>query len=93
MAEESNGATSEYVVQIETTINAGSGQKAWVDIATVAVAPRTKRRTILERAFKENASWRPAPQDDALRVRVLDAESASATLVHSEEQDPQLVIG
>jgi hypothetical protein len=90
---EGNGPTSEYVVQVEKTINEGSGQRAWIDIATVAVPPRTKRRTILERAFAENPAWRPDPQDDELRVRVLDAESAAATPVGAREQDPLLVIG
>lgn len=87
MAEEST-----YIVQVEKTINAGSGQTAWVDIATVVVPPRTKRKTIFEKAFEENGSWRPEA-GEGIRVRALDAESAASMPVVLEEQPPRLKIG
>jgi hypothetical protein len=77
MAEE-----TKYVVQRKT------GDGLWEDLASVLVPPRTKRKTILEKALLDS--------DDALEAgvyRVMDGESMRPLIVSLEEQPPRLKIG
>jgi len=53
----------------------------WEDIATVDVPPRTKRKTVIQKALAE-AKITPAEDGTAPRLRALDAESAE---VHEPE--------
>jgi hypothetical protein len=85
MAEE-NG-TSRYIVQVFD-----EKDERWSDAATVEVPPRTKRKTIIEKAFAESGVDVPALGQTWL-VRVLDEESARSIPVGSEQQPPILVIG
>jgi len=80
---EDNG-TSKYVVQRQDTLE---GVETWTDIATVAVPPRTKRKTILEKALAE------AGERQEGLYRVLDEESQREMRVSLEEQPPRLKIG
>jgi hypothetical protein len=81
MAEENGQST--YVVQTRQQ----DGE--WTDSATVSVPPRTKRKTILEKAL---AGFAPK-LGEKWECRVLDEESARITPVESEEQPPRLKIG
>jgi hypothetical protein len=85
MAEENGQST--YVVQIYFE-DAGH----WADAATVEVPPRTKRKTIIEKAFAESGVDAP-PLGKTWRVRVLDEESAREIPVGSKQQPPILEIG
>lgn len=79
MAEE-NG-TSKYVVQRK--LEGGE----WEDIASVIVPPRTKRRTILEKALVDSKEF-----PEAGVYRVMDEESMRPMQVSLEEQPPRLRI-
>jgi len=79
---EDNG-TSRYVVQ---RLNPLEGAETWTDIATVAVPPRTKRKTILEKALIGDDA-------NAGAYRVVDEESSRVIQVALEEQPPRLKIG
>jgi hypothetical protein len=57
----------------------------WYEIAGVTVPPRTKRRTILEKALGDTPI--------AGVYRVLDEESGRDMEVSLEEQPPRVVIG
>jgi hypothetical protein len=94
MAEE-NGQ-SLYVVQAQKAythegagITPDDAGVAWLDIATVEVPPRTKRKTIIEKAFAEG----DVVINGTLQVRVLDEESAREVPISLEEQPPRLKIG
>jgi hypothetical protein len=88
----------EYTVQIEreveivTASSVGEVTKAtsealvWLDVATVSVPLRTKRRGIIAKALLD-AGIRPEPGKPALRVRVLDEESAA--VVEPEPFQPE----
>jgi hypothetical protein len=83
MAEE-NGQ-SRYIVMVRDP------QGWWHDITTVTVPPRTKRKTIIEKAAAEVDQ--PLVGADPTRVRVLDEESAREIPIEMEEQPPRLKIG
>lgn len=85
MAEE-NGL-SKYVVMVAYTD--GIATEAWQDVATVTVPPRTKRKTIIEKAMAQP----DVEIVDPTCVRVLDEESAREIPVEMEEQPPRLKIG
>jgi hypothetical protein len=77
-----------YVVQQQRGVSRfmdedadGDGDAAWIDIATVDVPPRTKRKTVIQKALAE-AKITPAEDGTAPRLRALDAESAE---VHEPE--------
>lgn len=75
---------------------AGHGQM-WTDVAEVSVPPRTKRKTIVEKALAYNPSAKPQQDVDGETLfRVLDADSAATIPVRWEvppAPEPQLVIG
>ena len=100
----------EYVVQVRQKFDVvvgyepGTGtdpekaltalQFAWVDITTVTVPPRTKRRTVLEKALAS------VPLDtvgvevgEEVQVRVLPPDACACTPVTLKPRDPELVIG
>lgn len=86
MSEESG--LSKYVVQQRRTLGNGEQDVVWEDVDTVRVPPRTKRKTIIEKALNgitpPKAGW---------ILRVLDDESAREIPVVPEEQPPRLKIG
>lgn len=90
MAEES-GAMSVYVVQVMSKEN--GTQSYWQDIATVQVPPRTKRKTIIEKAAEQ--ADRPLVEigGDGTVMRVLDEESAAGFAVAMVAGPARLVIG
>lgn len=59
----------------------------WVDICTVSVPARSKRKTIIEAARREVAIELPAT------LRILDADAAREFPVGLKPRDPELVIG
>lgn len=66
----------------------------WTDVATVTVPPRTKRRTIIERALELTPTEAPANVGDTATFRVLDSGSAAEVPVALEVPSvPQLRIG
>jgi prephenate dehydrogenase len=77
-----NGAESTYVVQ---RLTPDSDADLWRDVARVKVPPRTKRKTILEKALGEHPM--------AGFYRVLDEESGRDMEVSLEEQPPRVKIG
>lgn len=86
---------SKYVIQHRVEVadgQNGDGAVAWEDIATVSVPPRTKRKTIIEKAFAE-AGVNAPPLLTTWHIRVLDEESAREIPVGAKEQPPKLVIG
>ena len=87
MAEE-NGALSVYVVQKRM----GAGD-VWEDIAIVQVPPRTKRKTIIEKAQLEAEKALFEVGANATPVRVLDEESSRPIPVQNIPGPPHLVIG
>jgi hypothetical protein len=74
--------TVRYVVQV-------LHGDVWRDAETVDVPPRTKRRTVIERALVGSVP----PLGESWEVRVLDVDSAHVTRVGSKARDPELVIG
>ncbi len=88
-----------YLVQREYDVESLSGEDraegrpmpAWVDVATVTVPARTLRKTVLEKALKDAGITPEVGQQ--MRVRVLDAQSASPFTVGAEQPAPVLVIG
>lgn len=83
---------SVYIVQVLSKEN--GTQSYWQDVARVEVPPRTRRKTIIEKA-QEMAE--PNPLVDAggngTVVRVLDEESAYGYPVAMVTGPPRLVIG
>src|SRR4051812_26405617 len=85
-----------YVVQVrghelpdhETFVPNAEGH-LWHDVATVEVPPRSKRRTIIERAL--NAA--ETPIELPVTLRILDADAAREFPVGLKPRDPELVIG
>lgn len=65
--------TVDYVVQVQQEEGAGPDDRhmAWVDVATVSVPPKTKRKTALRQGLAE-AGIELTPE---LEARVLDAEN------------------
>jgi len=82
-----NGAMSKYVVQVMTNEN----ERVWQDVATVEVPPRTKRKTIIEKAHEE-AGILEANAGGKV-VRVLDEESARGMAVALVAGPERLVVG
>lgn len=86
---------STYVVQIEKTFEVSAPLEevaAWVDVATVTVPARSKRKGIIAKAL-EKAGIAPEVGQDPLRVRVLDASSSAVTEVGVVQPEPELRIG
>jgi hypothetical protein len=90
MAEE-NGAMSTYVVQM--MVREKGGESTWQDVATVQVPPRTKRKTIIEKAAEQ--ADRPLVEIGGAGavMRVLDEESAAGFAVAMVAGPARLVIG
>ena len=83
-----NGAMSKYVVQVNV------GEKGiWEDVATVEVPPRTKRKTIIEKAAEQSSQPLVAIGGDGVVMRVLDEESAAGFAVAMVAGPARLVIG
>ena len=83
---EENGQSAYVVLRQDT-----DGQ--WQEVGDVVHVPqRTKRKTIIEKAFAELGTDGPVP-GATWKVRVLDEESAREISVGSEEQPPRLKIG
>jgi hypothetical protein len=88
MAEE-NGAGGVYVLQKEA-FSDGEPGTAWVDVATVTVPARTKRKTAIRNALKEAG----LDVSEEIKVRLLDAESARVVPVRPRPPaTPELEIG
>lgn len=61
----------------------------WQDIATVQVPPRTKRRTVIEKALAQAlAQAGIKPGDTPERLRALDVDSAEALVFEPFRPDP-----
>jgi hypothetical protein len=88
--------TVEYVVQVREEFEERGGGDPyfmWRDFATITVAPRTKRGTVIRKALREAQGLRPTgPSDDALVVRVLGPEDARPFKVSAVQRDPELRI-
>lgn len=84
-----------WVVQ-SSAPGAGHGQM-WTDVGEVTVPPRTKRKTIVEKALAENPGAAPAQDADYESLfRVLDADSAATIPVRWEvppAPEPVLKVG
>lgn len=99
---------STYVVQVaqvldvpvmpgddENALEAGPETRelvAWVDVATVTVPARSKRRKIIGLGLVQSG-LKPEVDGEPLRVRVLDASSAHETEVGAVQPEPELRIG
>lgn len=78
-----------------TTVD-GEPRQAWLDVGAVTVPPRTRRRTILEKALAEYPAAAPHEMEDDVLFRVLDAGSTAAIPVGWEvppAPEPVLRIG
>lgn len=88
-----------YVVQrrIAVDYDGEPGVIAWLDVGDpVTVAPRTKRKSIIEKALEASPIDAPAREGGGDPFRVLDADSAAEVPVRWEippAPDPVLVIG
>lgn len=82
-------AKSSYVVQRDLVINAGSGRRAWEDVATVEVPAHSKRPRIIAAALAESGV-KPEVGGEPLRLRVLDARAAVVTTVAAKAVEPTL---
>lgn len=98
-ANQARDAQSTYTVQVAQTFHVendegtvGSNVAAWVDVATVTVPPRTKRRKIIGLGLVE-AGLKPEVGGDPLKVRVLDVGSWHVTEVGAVQPEPELRIG
>ena len=80
---------SKYVVQVMVREN--GDESTWKDVATVEVPPRTKRKTIIEKAHEQSALT--AAGSDGQVVRVLDEESAGGFPVAVVAGPERLVVG
>lgn len=85
---------SRYVVQMKddvtTATGAGSGtaeKQMWVDVATVSVPAKTKRKTVIEKALAQAGL-----DSGELTLRVLDEDSAHESVVEWEQPPPRLKI-
>lgn len=80
--------TSEYVVQVLEAgdIAPGDTRASWVDVATVTVPSRTKRKSVILAGLKKAGLTPEAP----IEVRALNAESAQTMSVSVETPEPQL---
>jgi hypothetical protein len=63
--------------------------EAWIDIATVTVPARARRRKVIGLALAQSG-LRPEVGGDPLRLRVLDAASAHETSVSAVQAEPTL---
>jgi hypothetical protein len=70
----------------------GDFVKAWVDVATVTVPPRTARKTVVTKGLMQ-AGITPDPGQPAPRVRVLDADSAFVHEPEAKQPPAKWVIG
>lgn len=84
-----------YVVQqaqmitFDPEVGADATAEAWVDLATVSVPFKSKRKTIIGLALVQ-AEIKPQPGDEPLRLRVLPAAVAVVTTVAAKAVAPQL---
>lgn len=89
---------STYVVQVAQEFVDDDGANgpvsigAWVDLATVTVPARSKRKGIIAKALQQ-AGLAPEVGKDPLRVRVLDGSSSAVTEVGVVQPEPELRIG
>lgn len=60
--------------------------EAWLDIATVRVPPRTKRRVVIRQALQE-AGIKPGEVTE--RLRALDVDSAEVLEFEPHQPDPE----
>jgi hypothetical protein len=88
-----------YVVQVrdESDQARDLDRPRWFDVGTVHVPPRTKRRTVIEKALARADAeiFRPKPKQPRA-YRVLDAESAEVIpgeLYQPPAPEPELRIG
>jgi hypothetical protein len=69
-----------YVLQVQDALpDPADGRERWKDVATITVAPRTKRKTAIRRALEESGIEITGELDR--KVRLLDAESAEVRTV------------
>jgi hypothetical protein len=87
-----------YTVQVAkrmTYLGDTEGTKSydgWADIATVTVPRKSPRRKVIGLALVQSGI-RPAADSEPLRVRVLDAASASETSVAAVQPEPLWKVG
>lgn len=87
-----------YVVQMQVPnvklpnqpIDQPSTVDAWVDVAVVAVPPKTKRRTVIAKAVEQ---YPPLTESGPVSIRVIPADHAEPVKVEMEQPPPQLKIG
>lgn len=88
----------EYVVQVRGIYNTpgegdGSAVTAWRDLTTVSVPPRTKRKTVVQKAIDQAAgTLQPIEASQPIQVRVLSPEDARPFKVSAVVRDPELRI-
>jgi len=87
---EDNGQST-YVVQMMVVEH--GDESRWQDIARVSVPPRTKRKTIIEKAAEQSDQPLVAIGGDGVVMRVLDEESAAGFAVAMVAGPARLVIG
>lgn len=81
--ERAQAKESTYVVMMAT-------ENGWLDMATVTVPAKSKRKTIIAKALEDAGT----PKDrKPPSLRVLDEKSAHVTTVEWEQPPPQLRIG
>jgi hypothetical protein len=83
-----------YVVQVRERARPegwdGQPVEMWRDIATISVSPRTKRRTVVERALRESPDEIGASEGAVLRV--LSPGDSKTFRVSTVRRDPELRI-
>lgn len=85
MTDETTAEGGTYVLQVDLAINMSldgrdvgdGGYSAWIDVATVTVPARTKRKTAIRSALKQAG----LDVTEETKVRLLDAESAEVRTV------------
>jgi hypothetical protein len=90
----------EYVVQVKGIYTApgdteagGGPVTAWRDLTTVVVPPRTKRKTVVEKALEQAAQdIGPIEAQQPVQVRVLSPEDARPFKVSAVVREPELKI-
>lgn len=81
--EQAQDGAAVYVVQAARSISAielsedvpEAVTEVWVDLATISLPPKSQRKGAIRKALAE-AGIKPTADLDAVRVRVLDADSA-----------------
>jgi hypothetical protein len=88
---------STYVIQVQHKVKLPEpgpdmpemGGVAWLDVATVTVPARTKRKSVIRKGLKQAGL---EITTEGMPARALDADSAHAYMVGMDQPEPQLRI-